>query len=42
MNQSKYEVIDNFLDIRQFEEIKETLFGLSFPWFYNKTKVFEN
>jgi hypothetical protein len=42
MNQNKYEVIDNFLDSEQFEKIKETMFNFSFPWFYNKTKVFEN
>ena len=41
MNQNKYEIIDNFLDNQQFEEIKKTLFDHSFPWFYNKTKVFE-
>jgi hypothetical protein len=34
-----FEVIDNFLDEKDFELIKETFLSSTFPWNYNPTKV---
>ena len=36
------EIIDNFLDKEDFENIKNTMLSSDFPWFYNKTKVSED
>jgi hypothetical protein len=31
----KYKIIDNFLPIDVFENIKQKMLGANFPWFYN-------
>ena len=36
------EIIDNFLDKEDFENIKNTMLSSDFPWSYNKTKIYEN
>jgi hypothetical protein len=35
MNKNDYEVIDNFLEKEDFENIKKIIMDVSFPWYYN-------
>lgn len=35
----KLTVIDNFLDNKDFEDLKSTMLGTYFPWFFNEMKT---
>jgi len=39
MNKNDYEVIDNFLEIDDFNRIKDTLMNQYFPWYFNNYVV---
>jgi hypothetical protein len=42
MDKNDYEVIDNFLEIDDFNRIKNVLMGNSFPWYFNDFVLYKN
>jgi hypothetical protein len=38
----KYEILNNFLEEKEFNLIKSTLLGSNFPWYYNNEVVYND